>query len=69
MCNKCQEYFLPYVFLNDIPVKQVVEFPNQLLSAQLGLLLMKYRPKAIEFVETSVVTSNPANGGHPKTGQ
>jgi len=55
--------------LNDIPVKQVVEFPNQLLSAQLGLLLMKYRPKAIEFVETSVVTSNPANGGHPKTGQ
>jgi Putative serine esterase (DUF676) len=55
--QQCQEYFLPYVFLNDIPVKQVIEFPNQLLSAQLGLLLMKHRPKAIEFVE-SVLRSN-----------
>lgn len=57
--QRCQEYFLPYLFLNDVPVKQAVEFPNQLLSAQLGVLLMKYRPKAIEFVESTLRSSNP----------
>jgi hypothetical protein len=57
--QQCQEYFLPYVFLNDIPVKQVIEFPNQLLSAQLGILLLKYRPRAIEIVESTLRSPSP----------
>gem|GEM_PF-3412084 len=57
--QQCQEYFLPYLFLNDVPVKQVIEFPNQLLSAQLGVLLLKYRPKAIEFVESTLRSPTP----------
>jgi hypothetical protein len=57
--RQCQEYFLPYLFLNDMPTKQIVEFPNQLLSAQLGMLLMKYRPKAIDIVESALGSEKP----------
>ena len=57
--RQCEEYFLPYLFLNDMPIKQIVEFPNQLLSAQLGMLLMKYRPKAIDIVESALGSEKP----------
>jgi len=57
--RQCQEYFLPYLFLNDVPIKQSVEFPNQLLSAQLGMLLMKYRPTALEIVESALRSEKP----------
>jgi hypothetical protein len=33
------EFMMPYLFLNDIPVKDADTFPNQLLSAQLGAML------------------------------
>jgi hypothetical protein len=33
------EFMMPYLFLNDTPVKDAERFPNQLLSAQLGTLL------------------------------
>jgi hypothetical protein len=57
--RQCQQYFLPYLFLNDTPIKQSVEFPNQLLSAQLGMLLMKYRPTAIDIVESALRSQKP----------
>jgi hypothetical protein len=57
--RQCQEYFLPYLFLTDMPIKQTVEFPNQLLSAQLGVLLMKYRPKAIDIIESALGSPQP----------
>ena len=57
--RQCQEYFLPYLFLNDAPIKQMVEFPNQLLSAQLGMLLMKYRPTALDIVESALRSEKP----------
>ncbi|HEY2466761.1 MAG TPA: hypothetical protein VGI45_02815 [Terracidiphilus sp.] len=33
------EFMMPYLFLNDTPVKDAERFPNQLLSAQLGIML------------------------------
>jgi hypothetical protein len=43
------EFFLPYLFLNDIPVVDSVQFPNRLLAAQLGMLLVKRPPKVVEI--------------------
>ncbi len=63
--RQCQEYFLPYLFLNDAPIKQSVEFPNQLLSAQLGMLLMKYRPTALEIVESALRSEKPLQALKP----
>jgi hypothetical protein len=37
----------------------MVEFPNQLLSAQLGMLLMKYRPTALDIVESVLRSEKP----------
>ncbi len=42
------EFFLPYLFLNDVPVADSVGFPNRLLSAQLATLLVKRPPKMVE---------------------
>lgn len=44
------EFMMPYLFLNDIPVKDADKFPNQLLSAQLGTLLMGRRIEANDLV-------------------
>jgi hypothetical protein len=44
------DFFLPYMFLNDIPVKEAEHFPNKLLAAQLGVLLVKRPPTANEIV-------------------
>jgi hypothetical protein len=40
------EFILPYLFLSDIPVHDAERFPNQLLAAQLGTLLVR-RPPAL----------------------
>jgi len=37
------EFMMPYLFLNDAPVKDAERFPNQLLSAPLGTLLKVVR--------------------------
>jgi hypothetical protein len=48
--RQCMDFFLPYMFLNDIPVKEAEHFPNKLLAAQLGVLLVKRPPTANELV-------------------
>lgn len=37
----------------------MVEFSNQLLSAQLGMLPMKYRPTALDIVESALRSEKP----------
>jgi len=44
------EFMMPYLFLNDIPVKDAEKFPNQLLAAQLGTLLMGRGIEATDLV-------------------
>jgi hypothetical protein len=44
------EFMLPYLFLSDIPVKDAEKFPNQLLSAQLGTLLVGRKIEATDLV-------------------
>lgn len=44
------EFMLPYLFITDIPVKEPERFPNQLLSAQLGTLLVRKPPELAEEV-------------------
>jgi len=48
--RQCLDFFLPYMFLNNIPVKEAEHFPNRLLAAQLGVLLVKRPPSANEIV-------------------
>ena len=48
--RQCMDFFLPYMFLNDIPVKEAEHFPNRLLAAQLGVLLARRPPTANEIV-------------------
>lgn len=52
------EYTLPYLFLADIPVKDAEQFPNALLAAQLGTLLVRRPPELVEIVRASL--DNPA---------
>ena len=44
------EFVLPYLFLSDIPVTDAERFPNQLLHAQLGTLLVTRPPELAEIV-------------------
>jgi hypothetical protein len=44
------EFVLPYLFLGDIPVQDAERFPNQLLSAQLGTLLVRKPPALNETI-------------------
>lgn len=62
------EYFLPYMFLNDIPVLEASRFPNELLAAQLGTLLVKRPPKLVEVVKAYVRDSSIVEGtlGHAR---
>ena len=48
--EQCLEYFLPYLFLSDIPLVQANIFPNQILSAGLSSLLIKHPPDSIELL-------------------
>ncbi len=41
-------FMLPYLFMSDIPVKDAELFPNTILSAQLGTLLVKRPPEVAE---------------------
>jgi predicted alpha/beta hydrolase family esterase len=50
--RQCQEFFLPYLFLSDIPLKEAVSFPNRLLGAQLGTLLVKRPLQANDAIES-----------------
>jgi len=52
ICSPAQflEFILPYLFLSDIPLTDARQFPNRLLSAQLGTLLVKRPPKLAEIV-------------------
>ena len=54
--RQCQEFFLPYLFLTDVPLKEAVSFPNRLLGAQLGTLLVK-RPLQSDDVIESLLNS------------
>lgn len=45
------EFILPYLFLADIPITDARDFPNRLLSAQLGTLLVKRPPELAEIVK------------------
>lgn len=45
------EFFLPYFFLSDIPLRDADKFPNDLLAAQLGTLLVRRPPKIAEVAE------------------
>ncbi len=44
------EFILPYSFLSDIPIVDAERFPNQLLAAQLGTLLVKRPPEGAEII-------------------
>lgn len=44
------DFILPYLFLSDIPVMDAEGFPNQLLHAQLGTLLVCRPPELAEIV-------------------
>ena len=44
------EFSLPYLFLADIPIEDADRFPNSLLSAQLGTLLVQRPPDLAEVV-------------------
>ncbi len=44
------EFILPYLFLSDIPLVEADGFPNQLLNAQLGTLLVQRPPELSEIV-------------------
>jgi hypothetical protein len=44
------EFILPYLFLADIPIQEAEQFPNQLLSAQLGTLLVERSPSVTETI-------------------
>lgn len=52
ICSPAQflEFILPYLFLSDIPLTDARRFPNRLLSAQLGTLLVKRPPQLAEIV-------------------
>jgi hypothetical protein len=59
------EYILPYLFLSDIPVTDAEAFPNKLLAAQLGILIMK-RPVEMDemvasFLREPSALQNPEN--------
>ena len=51
ICSPSQflEFILPYLFLCDIPVTDARDFPNRLLAAQLGTLLVKRPPELAEI--------------------
>jgi hypothetical protein len=44
------EFMLPYMFICDIPFIEADKFPNQLLHAQLGTLLVRRPPELTEIV-------------------
>jgi hypothetical protein len=46
------EYMLPYMFLGDIPVENAERFPNQLLSAQLGTLIVQKPPEMNDLIRS-----------------
>jgi hypothetical protein len=52
------EFMLPYLFISDIPIKEPERFPNQLLSAQLGTLLVRKPPELAE--EVGAFLSDPS---------
>ena len=59
------EFFLPYFFLKDIPVSEAETFPNELLAAHLGALLVKRPPKIAEVAEAYVRDSGVFGGEKP----
>lgn len=44
------EFMLPYLFLSDIPTLEADRFPNQLLAAQLGTLLVRKPPDLTDLI-------------------
>jgi hypothetical protein len=60
ICSPAQflEFILPYLFLSDIPTADPRAFPNRLLSAQLGTLLVQRPPELAEIARAYF--QNPA---------
>ncbi len=59
----CEEFFLPYLFLNDIPVKETLDFPNRLLDTQLGPLLTTRPLRARDVVESFLGSEENLDSG------
>jgi hypothetical protein len=58
------EYMLPYLFLSDVPIQDAERFPNRLLSAQLGSLLVRRPPEMTELVESFLTRPEFAGATH-----
>jgi hypothetical protein len=65
------EFFMPYFFLSDIPVTEAENFPNELLAARLGTLLVKRPPRIAEVAEAYVKDSQVFDeaGGGPRVSE
>jgi len=44
------EFFLPYLFLADVPVREAQGFPNKLLAAGLGTIMVGRPPQVVEML-------------------
>ena len=60
------EFFLPYLFLADVPVVDANTFPNKLLSAELGTMIVKKPPAVTEWVLAFLNDRDPKNWGAEK---
>lgn len=45
------EFFLPYLFLADVPLTEAESFPNKLLAAGLSTLLVNRPPEAVDMLQ------------------
>jgi len=55
--DQFMEFILPYLFLADIPTHEFNKFPNQILSAQLGVHITRWKPSGKDLV--SMIFSDP----------
>jgi len=55
------EFMMPYLFMADIPLLEPDRFPNKILTAYLGSLLVKSKPKAAELIELFLKDKNFKN--------
>lgn len=51
------EFILPYLFLADIPAEDPNRFPNKILSAQLAIYSLIWKPESFEYI--AIARNNP----------
>jgi hypothetical protein len=49
------DFLMPYLFLSDLPAQSPTEFPNQVLSTQIGSLLVAFEPTSKDLVRAFFV--------------